>query len=108
MPPFGHGATSAKLRSQHNLQSRLFRLLTPVYWQPDNATPGAEEATTLYWVRMDVNIPYGIDQDRFERLKNDEKVLAEDEPPPDWWTPLLSSERSEKVSNGPGTSSVYG
>ncbi|HEY2539280.1 MAG TPA: muconolactone Delta-isomerase family protein [Stellaceae bacterium] len=27
---------------------------------------------------MDVNIPYGIDQDRFERLKNDEKVLAED------------------------------
>ena len=30
------------------------------------------------------------------------------EPPPNWWTPLLSSERSGKVSNGPGTSSVYG
>ena len=24
MPPFAHGATSAKLRPQHNLQSRLF------------------------------------------------------------------------------------
>jgi transposase-like protein len=37
MPPFAHGATSVKLRLQHNLQSRLFRPLTPVYWQPDNA-----------------------------------------------------------------------
>jgi hypothetical protein len=30
------------------------------------------------------------------------------EPPPNWWTPLVSSEGSRKVSNGPGTSSVYG
>ena len=37
MPPFAHGATSVKLRLQHNLQSRLFRPLTPVCWQPDNA-----------------------------------------------------------------------
>jgi hypothetical protein len=29
------------------------------------------------------------------------------EPPPNWWTPLLSSEGSGKVSNGPGTSSIY-
>jgi serine/threonine-protein kinase len=30
------------------------------------------------------------------------------EPPPHWWTPLLSSERSWKVSNGPRASSIYG
>src|SRR5215213_6415395 len=30
------------------------------------------------------------------------------EPPPDWWTPLVSSERSGKVSNGSGTASFYG
>ena len=30
------------------------------------------------------------------------------EPPPNWWTPLVSSERSGKVSNGSGTASVYG
>jgi hypothetical protein len=29
------------------------------------------------------------------------------ETPPDWWTPLLSSEGSGKVSNGPGTASFY-
>jgi phage terminase small subunit len=34
--------------------------------------------------------------------------LVESEPPPDWWTPLLSSQRSGKVSNGPGTASIYG
>ena len=32
----------------------------------------------LYCVRMGVNIPYGIDQDRFERLKADEKGRAQD------------------------------
>jgi len=30
------------------------------------------------------------------------------EAPPNWWTPLLSSGGSGKVSNGPGTSSFYG
>jgi hypothetical protein len=30
------------------------------------------------------------------------------EPPSNWWTPLLSSEGSGKVSNGPGTSTIYG
>jgi class 3 adenylate cyclase len=39
MPPFAHGATSAKLRPQHNLQNRPFRPLTSAYWQPDNAFP---------------------------------------------------------------------
>ena len=29
------------------------------------------------------------------------------EAPPNWWTPLLSSEGSGKVSNGPGTASIY-
>jgi len=28
--------------------------------------------------------------------------------PPNWWTPLLSSDGSGKVSNGPGTASFYG
>src|SRR4051794_12506732 len=28
--------------------------------------------------------------------------------PPHWWTPLLSSDGSGKVSNGPGTASFYG
>ena len=37
MRPFAHGATAEKLRLQHNLQSCLFRPLTPVSWQPDNA-----------------------------------------------------------------------
>ncbi len=32
----------------------------------------------LYCVRMDVNVPYAIDQDRFERLKADEKARAQD------------------------------
>ena len=30
------------------------------------------------------------------------------EPPPNWWTPLISSDGSGKVSNGPGTASFYG
>ena len=30
------------------------------------------------------------------------------ETPPNWWTPLLSSDGSGKVSNGPGTASFYG
>jgi transposase len=30
------------------------------------------------------------------------------EPPPNQWTPLVSSERSGKVSNGSGTASFYG
>ena len=41
----------------------------------------------------------------------DERVgdlQAQFEPPPDWWTPLVSSERSGKVSNGSGTASFYG
>ena len=33
---------------------------------------------------------------------------ARSELPPNWWTPLLSSEGSGKVSNGPGTASFYG
>lgn len=32
----------------------------------------------LYCVRMDVNVPYGIDEDWFERLKADEKARAQD------------------------------
>ena len=38
------------------------------------------------------------------------KLTAEDliELPPNWWTPLLSSDGSGKVSNGPGTASFYG
>src|SRR6476659_6729818 len=35
-------------------------------------------------------------------------VRARDELPPNWWTPLLSSDGSGKVSNGPGTASFYG
>src|SRR3954453_4367032 len=31
-----------------------------------------------------------------------------DEPPPDWWTPLVSFARSGKVSNGSGIASFYG
>jgi len=30
------------------------------------------------------------------------------EPPSNWWTPLLSSGGSGKVSNEPGTASFYG
>src|ERR1041384_4298510 len=30
------------------------------------------------------------------------------EPPLNWWTPLLSSEGSGRVSNGPGTASSHG
>src|SRR5262249_48647185 len=33
---------------------------------------------------------------------------TDDEAPPNWWTPLLSSGGSGKVSNGPGTASFYG
>ena len=29
------------------------------------------------------------------------------EAPPNWWTPLLSSEKSGKVSNGPGAASIH-
>src|SRR6185503_14480704 len=35
-------------------------------------------------------------------------TLFQFEPPPNWWTPLVSSERSGKVSNGSGTASLYG
>jgi len=34
-------------------------------------------------------------------------VMTYAELPPNWWTPLLSSDGSGKVSNGPGTASVY-
>ena len=33
---------------------------------------------------------------------------SDDELPPNWWTPLLSSDGSGKVSNGSGTASFYG
>ena|SRR5271165_631724 len=32
----------------------------------------------LYCVRMEVKVPYGIDSDRLERLKADEKLRAQD------------------------------
>ena len=32
----------------------------------------------LYCVRMDVNVPYGIDPEQFERLKAHEKARAQD------------------------------
>ncbi|MFL5251419.1 MAG: hypothetical protein ACJ8AI_00710, partial [Rhodopila sp.] len=35
-------------------------------------------------------------------------LLTTRELPPHWWTPLLSSDGSGKVSNGPGTASFYG
>jgi hypothetical protein len=41
---------------------------------------------------------------RVRHLK-DKKGLIE--APPNWWTPLLSSEKSGKVSNGPGTASIH-
>jgi hypothetical protein len=33
---------------------------------------------------------------------------ATNEPPPNWWTPLVSSEGSGKVSNGPRTATIHG
>lgn len=35
-------------------------------------------------------------------------LFSGSEAPPNWWTPLLSSGGSGKVSNGPGTASFYG
>ena len=45
-------------------------------------------------------------EDENGRLK---RMLADAmlEAPPNWWTPLVSSCRSGKVSNGPGTASIY-
>jgi hypothetical protein len=40
--------------------------------------------------------------------ESDGNEVEEDEAPPNWWTPLLSSGGSGKVSNGPGTASFYG
>jgi hypothetical protein len=37
-----------------------------------------------------------------------ETALEKSEAPPNWWTPLLSSGGSGKVSNGPETASFYG
>ena len=37
-----------------------------------------------------------------------ELTLVRIEPPSNWWTPLLSSGGSGKVSNEPGTASFYG
>ena len=36
------------------------------------------------------------------------RAAGKTEAPPNWWTPLLSSGGSGKVSNGPGTASFYG
>src|SRR5256885_7391522 len=47
--------------------------------------------------------PGGIE---FSGLGLDRRSTAE--PPPNWWTPLISSDGSGKVSNGPGTASFYG
>jgi hypothetical protein len=33
-------------------------------------------------------------------------VLLYGEAPPNWWTPLISSDGSGRVSNGPGTPSI--
>ena len=44
-----------------------------------------------------------IDQ---RQIAERELVVAVGEPPPDWWTPLVSVARSGKVSNGSGTGSL--
>jgi len=42
-----------------------------------------------------------------DRLRMERDILKKTEAPPNWWTPLLSSGGSGKVSNGPGTASFY-
>jgi hypothetical protein len=60
-----------------------------------------------------------FNQRRLERVGRQVEVLREElarlnteledsEPPSNWWTPLLSSGGSGKVSNEPGTASFYG
>ena len=42
------------------------------------------------------------------RVLEAEGIASHVEPPPNWWTPLVSSGRSGKVSNGSRTASFYG
>ena len=42
----------------------------------------------------------------YDKISRDDSLAHEF--PPNWWTPLLSSDGSGKVSNGPGTASFYG
>jgi hypothetical protein len=64
-----------------------------------NITVGHLSVTSyaqLRWPSLDVNEIHVPETDRPPR-----------EAPPDWWTPLLSSAGSGKVSNGAGSSSIY-
>jgi hypothetical protein len=48
----------------------------------------------------------GVELDALRLSWNARDVAIE--PPSNWWTPLLSSGGSGKVSNEPGTASFYG
>jgi putative DNA primase/helicase len=68
---------------------------------------GANGKTTLIHVIQDLLGDYA-QQTPMETLMATKPGGVNNEPPPNWWTPLISSDRSGKVSNGPGTASFYG
>jgi len=77
--------------------ARLEERLRPLYPKGERGRPPIPLGRMLrvYFVQQ----WYGL---------SDEGLEDAFEPPPNWWTPLVSSERSGKVSNGSGTASLYG
>ena len=85
-------------------------LLAPLLSLPAAQPYGAIELTSEQ--RSERTLKVLIDQLLGLAAKEPVLYILEDahwiDAPPNWWTPLLSSGGSGKVSNGPGTASFYG
>src|SRR3954466_14249527 len=93
-----HGKTPPK---------ELRRTISAIFWRHQNGAKWRSIPAELgpWWLAAQLFIRWAK-QGVWERLL--ELVQQRGELPPNWWTPLLSSEGSGKVSNGPGTASFYG
>ena len=102
-------AVAARLvgnRDPSDRSAGLGRLVAPAMQQRQQRTSSA--ASFFSGWRSTPGTIAGDQPARLAHLndRDQQGAVAESEPPPDWWTPLVSFARSGKVSNGSGTGSL--